>query len=83
VFDGFGGTVLTPAPAPTIAPLLGTGIYRIVAGHAVQLHFDFPSFATALGQRLATASVARIAALGGLEPGTQAFRALVVTVVLL
>jgi hypothetical protein len=82
VFDGFGGTVLATAPAPSIQPLFALGIYRIVQGGAVQLHFDFASFGVALGQRLGTASVAKIAALGGLEAGTQVFRAAIVTVVL-
>jgi hypothetical protein len=82
VFDGFGGTVLSATPAPSVQPLLGLGIYRLVQDGAIELHFDFPSFANALSQRLASSSVARVVALGGLDSTTQVFRALVVTVVL-
>ena len=83
VEDGFGSTPLTDTPMPMVRPLLGVGVYRIVEGGAVQVHYGFASFATALeARRQAGARMVRIAALGTHSGASQLFDGLVVTVVL-
>jgi hypothetical protein len=83
VLDGFGGTPLNPTPPPQVTPLASKGIYRIVEGGAVQVHFGFPAFADALSERLTgSVSVARVTALGRFNADTQTLSAGIVSVVL-
>jgi hypothetical protein len=83
--DGFGTTTLSNTPAPpTIQPLLGVGVYRIIENGAVELHHDFHTFSTSLSARIGPNSkVFRVAAWGTRSSGIQTIKALTVSVVLL
>ncbi len=82
VGDGFAPVAVTSSPSPTLVPLASTGLYRIVLGEAVGVHFTFDTFRRALVALNTTHSVFRIAALGTYDPSTQAFSAATATVVL-
>ena len=58
------------------------GIYRLVLGSSVGVHFTFDTFRTTLQTLAATHTISRIAAIGTYDDSTQTFSAATATVVL-
>ncbi|MGE3171016.1 MAG: DUF4382 domain-containing protein [Planctomycetota bacterium] len=80
VGDGFAPVAVGASPAPTLVPLLGLGVYRIVQAGQVDVFFTFDAFRAELVLR--SGSVFRIGAFGTYDDGAQAFSALAATIVL-
>ena len=82
VTDGFGSVTLATSPAPRIVPLGTAGLYSIVENGSIEANLSFDAFRTSLLARASSSTVFRVSAFGTFDAGTQAFSALLVTVVL-
>lgn len=83
VYDGFASATVNPAPIPSIEPRGILGIYFIVEGGSVELHFTFSAFRSSLALKLSgAANVMRVTGIGVWDAPTQVFSADLVTVVL-
>lgn len=82
VTDGFGSVTLATSPAPRIVPLGTAGLYSIVENGSIEANLSFDTFRTSLLARASSSTVFRVSAFGTFDAGTQAFSALLVTVVL-
>jgi len=82
VDQGFVGVIdLTASPEPTITPKFAIGLYHIIQDGTLTGFLSFENFSAALAERTAAgARVARIAALGGYDAGTQVLSASIVSV---
>jgi len=83
VGDGFAPVAVNSSPAPSLVPLTTVGIYRVVVGAGVAVHFTFDGFRRAVETLALTHNVLRIGALGTYDQPTQRFSALTATVVFL
>lgn len=82
VGDGFAPVAVTSSPPPILEPLGALGIYRLVLGDEVGVHFTFDGFRRALLPLLGTHGVFRVAAVGTYDAASQTFSASRATVVL-
>jgi hypothetical protein len=81
VGDGFAPVAIVGSPAPSLQPLLGFGVYRIVQDGSVEVHLGFDAFRQSVATRATMSPVFRLAAIGTYDQPTQVFRGLVVTIV--